>query len=112
MTRQMILFAPAILIMPLATGLITAQTSLADPAVNECKAKPDSTAPSGSHWYYRVNRTDNRHCWFLGAEGGKVRPCYSPLSPNPSALARPIRYASLLPGRHFSSVPWHCYLRA
>src|SRR5262249_52893162 len=39
----------------------------------ECKAKPDSTAPSGSHWYYRVNRTDNRHCWFLGAEGGKVR---------------------------------------
>jgi len=73
MTMRMILFAPAILIMPLATGLITAQTSLAESAVNECKAKPDSTAPSGSHWYYRVNRTDNRHCWYLGAEGGKVR---------------------------------------
>ena len=66
-------FVPAILIMPLATGLVTVQTSRAEPAVDECKTKPDSSAPTGSHWYYRVNRADQRHCWYLGPEGVKVR---------------------------------------
>jgi hypothetical protein len=73
MPRPMMFFVPAILIMPLASTLATAQTSVAEPAADECKAKPDSPAPSGSHWYYRVNRTDQRHCWYLGPEGRKVR---------------------------------------
>src|SRR5262249_33648913 len=60
-------------IMSLVTVLVTVQTSLAEPAVDECKTKPDSSAPAGSHWYYRVNRTDQRHCWYLGPEGRKVR---------------------------------------
>jgi hypothetical protein len=69
----MMFFVPAILMMPLATGLVTVQTSLAEPAVDECKTKPDSSAPAGSHWYYRVNRAEQRHCWYLGPEGVKVR---------------------------------------
>ncbi len=74
MTRTiMMLLVPAILIVPLATDLVTVQPSRAEPAVNECKTKPDSSAPAGSHWYYRVNRADQRHCWYLGAEGVKVR---------------------------------------
>jgi len=67
------LLVPAILIVPLATDLVTVQPSRAEPTVNECKTKPDSSAPAGSHWYYRVNRADQRHCWYLGAEGVKVR---------------------------------------
>ena len=66
-------FVSVILFMPLATVLVTAQTSLAEPAADECKTKPGPSAPPGSHWYYRVNRTDQRHCWFLGPEGAKVR---------------------------------------
>jgi len=58
--------------MPLGTVLVTAQTSLAEPAADECKTKPGSSAPPGSHWYYRINRTDQRRCWFLGPEGAKV----------------------------------------
>lgn len=73
MPRPMIFFVPAILIMPLAAVLATAQSTLADPGADECKAKPDSPAPAGSHWYYRVNRADQRHCWYLGPEGRKVR---------------------------------------
>jgi hypothetical protein len=42
-------------------------------AADECLAKPGGTAPQGSHWYYRVNRADGRHCWYLGPEGQKVR---------------------------------------
>jgi hypothetical protein len=73
MPRPMMFFVPAILFMPLGTVLVTAQTSLAEPAADECKTKPGSSAPPGSHWYYRINRTDQRRCWFLGPEGAKVR---------------------------------------
>ena len=66
-------FVPAILFVLLGTVLVTAQTSLAEPAAEECKTKPGSSAPPGSHWYYRINRTDQRRCWFLGPEGAKVR---------------------------------------
>src|SRR5262249_35527633 len=73
MPRPMMFFVPAILFMPLGTVLVSAQTSLAEPAADECKTKPGSSAPPGSHWYYRINRTDQRRCWFLGPEGAKVR---------------------------------------
>src|SRR5215831_11645816 len=66
MPRPMMFFVPAILLMPLGTVLVSAQTSLAEPAAEECKTKPGSSAPPGSHWYYR-------RCWFLGPEGAKVR---------------------------------------
>jgi hypothetical protein len=69
----MMFFVPAILFMLLGTVLVTAQTSLAEPAADECKTKPGSSAPPGSHWYYRINRTDQRRCWFLGPEGAKLR---------------------------------------
>ena len=73
MPRPIMFFVPAILFMPLGTVLVTAQTSLAEPASDECKTKPGSSAPPGSHWYYLINRTDQRRCWFLGPEGAKVR---------------------------------------
>jgi hypothetical protein len=73
MPRPVIFFVAAILIVPLATVLGTGQRSVAEPAVDECKTAPGSSAPPGSHWYYRVKRTDQRHCWFLGPEGAQVR---------------------------------------
>jgi hypothetical protein len=36
-------------------------------SAEECRAAPGSTAPSGSRWLYRIDRTYHRHCWFLGA---------------------------------------------
>src|SRR5262249_57482815 len=73
MPRPMMFSVPPILFTPLGTVLVSAQTSLAEPAAEECKTKPGSSAPPGSHWYYRINRTDQRRCWFLGPEGAKVR---------------------------------------
>ena len=73
MPRPMMFFVPAILVMPVVTVLLTGQTSVAEPAVDECKTEPGSSAPPGSHWYYRVNRADQRHCWYLGPEGAQVR---------------------------------------
>jgi hypothetical protein len=42
-------------------------------AADECLSGPKGVAPKGSHWYYRVDRSNGRHCWYLGAEGQRVR---------------------------------------
>src|SRR5260370_3770294 len=73
MQRLMFFFVSVILFMPVVTVLVTEKTSLAEPAADECKTNPGRAAPTGSHWDYRVNGTDQRHCWFLGPEGAKVR---------------------------------------
>ena len=35
----------------------------------DCLAAPNSPAPQGSHWYYRLDRTNQRKCWYLRAPG-------------------------------------------
>ena len=42
-------------------------------AVDECLSKPNAPAPKGQHWYYRIDRTNNRQCWRLGPEGLRVQ---------------------------------------
>ena len=41
-------------------------------AASDCLTSPKSTAPEGQHWYYRVERSTKRQCWYLRAEGGKT----------------------------------------
>jgi hypothetical protein len=45
MSNPMMFFVPAIVVVPLVTILSTAQTSLAQPAADECKTEPGSSAP-------------------------------------------------------------------
>jgi hypothetical protein len=47
-----------------ATSLITVNFVH---SAEECRPGPGSTAPAGSRWLYRINRTDHRHCWFLNS---------------------------------------------
>jgi hypothetical protein len=62
--RQMV---PALLLVVPATAALWGGVEFVQ-AAEECKAKPGSTAPPGSGWYYRINRVDHRHCWFLGTK--------------------------------------------
>src|ERR1041385_4682604 len=55
-----------------SVGAISLGATTGD-AADECLSGPKGTAPQGSHWYYRVERSSGRHCWYLGAEGQKVR---------------------------------------
>jgi hypothetical protein len=69
-------------------------TMHASRAADDCVSEPNTTPPQGTHWYYRVDRTTHRQCWYLGAEGAKVRPhqqqSTSTLrSPTSSKAARP-----------------------
>jgi len=42
-------------------------------AADECLTKPNSPAPQGEHWYYRIDHANNRQCWRLGPEGLRVQ---------------------------------------
>lgn len=65
MLRSKIL--PAIFLVAPAVVLLTMRAGASLPAAEECRARPGLTTPRGAHWYYRVNRADKRHCWFLGS---------------------------------------------
>ena len=73
MPKRMTLFVSAILVIVIAAVALTARTSVAQLAADECITKPNSTPPQGSHWYYRLDRATRRQCWYLGAEGAPVR---------------------------------------
>jgi hypothetical protein len=83
-------FVPIILGILLATGLST--PGFAEPAAQSedtCLTKPGSTSPQGRHWYYRVERATGRHCWYLGAQGTKVRARESDAAPARAPTAKP-----------------------
>jgi hypothetical protein len=52
-------------------GLMSLSDSRA--VADDCLASPNAASPPGTHWYYRVDRATHRQCWYLGAEGTKVR---------------------------------------
>ena len=66
MSRSRIL--PAILVVLPATVLLSLNTGVTGSIADVCRAKPGPSGPHGTHWHYRVNRTDQRHCWFLSLE--------------------------------------------
>lgn len=104
------MFVPASLIIALATVVLGAQASVAEPAADECKTTPGSSAPPGQHWYYRVNRSDQRHCWYLGAESTKVRAqtrekaSSSPAQPARGSFGNDAHYAAAADGDLTSAV--------
>ena len=71
MLRQKLL--PAILVVLPATAALMAQSTVVEATVDECRTKPGSATPPGTHWYYRVNRAHNQHCWYLSSAGAVVR---------------------------------------
>ena len=63
---------PGILVVLPSTMLVTAQPSFGGSTSVECRAGPGASAPAGLHWYYRVDRANNRHCWYLQTDGLRV----------------------------------------
>jgi len=64
--------AYAMLALVFVAGMFAQSTPSAH-AADECLSKPNSPAPQGQHWYYRVDHANNRQCWRLGQEGLLVR---------------------------------------
>ena len=68
-----------------AVLLVTGHSSLGEAKGDECRAKPDGSAPAGLHWYYRVDRASNRHCWYLHEQGMRVHSLINATSHSPDA---------------------------
>jgi hypothetical protein len=66
-----------------AVILVAGHSSIGEAKGDECRAKPDSSAPAGLHWYYRVDRANNRHCWYLHEQGMRVHSLVHATTPNP-----------------------------
>jgi hypothetical protein len=73
-------------------------------AADDCMTKPGAAAPQGSHWYYHLDRTNHRQCWYLAAEGAKVRPhAGQAASPVRSQGAKPIARSQTTAGAALSA---------
>jgi hypothetical protein len=80
------------------------QTTEAEEAVTgECLSRPNKAAPDGSHWWYRIDRSTHRRCWYLGPERTGVRKSSRarretrPADPPPTETAPP-RSQPITPG--------------
>ena len=64
-----------------ATLLISGMSAVA-PAnaaqADDCLAAPNSTAPQGSRWYYRLDWATQRKCWYVRALGQPVQQAAPP----------------------------------
>jgi len=56
---------PGILVVLPTTILLTAQSSFGGSASDDCRTSPGPSAQAGLHWYYRTDRMNKRHCWYL-----------------------------------------------
>jgi hypothetical protein len=102
MRKPILLLGPAILAIVVPALVLTAGSSRAEPAADDCLAKPNSTSPEGRHWYYRIDRASKRRCWYLGPKGQEVRADSSTkrarlsraVSPKPLPSVQPVAEAT------------------
>jgi hypothetical protein len=60
-----------------------------------CLTAPNSPAPQGSHWYYRLDWATQHKCWYLRAPGQPAQQAAAP-----ATLARVISVQSVCAGDH------------
>ena len=74
----------------------------ATPAADECLAGPKGQAPAGSHWYYRIEQSSKRHCWYVRAQqearGQTATPDASTSTTLTSTTSVPPNAAATMPG--------------
>jgi hypothetical protein len=65
-------FAFAIFAGVLASTPLTTMSPEPADALDDCLSGPKEPTPPGAHWYYRVDHSNKRHCWYLKQDGEKV----------------------------------------
>jgi hypothetical protein len=61
----------AMLIGALASVTLVVAMNEVARATEACLSGPKGLAPTGSHWYYRIDHATKRNCWYVRAEGEK-----------------------------------------
>jgi hypothetical protein len=88
------MFASLLASAPLTT---TVSHGAVAPAADECLSGPKGQTPQGGHWYYRVDRSTKRHCWYLGEEREKLSQIAPPISSQPAKPVSPKPQAAIQP---------------
>ena len=59
---------------------------------DDCIAAPNSAAPEGSRWYYRLDRATQRKCWYVRALGQPAQQAAAPdkMAPSEPSYAIPV----------------------
>lgn len=71
---------------PSAASTANAAASTANAAA-DCLASPKGAAPQGQHWFYRLERSTKRQCWYLRAEGPKATQSAQATTDTPDAAS-------------------------
>src|SRR5262249_35059346 len=87
MRERSVLLASVTFVFFVIAGLAAKPTHAA--ATDDCLSRPNSPAPQGQHWYYRIDHANNRQCWRLGREGLRVQKSESKAEAVPAPVARP-----------------------
>ncbi|MEH2528170.1 MULTISPECIES: hypothetical protein [unclassified Bradyrhizobium] len=69
------------------TTAAEAATSATQAAADSCLSAPQGATPSGSHWYYRIDRTTKRQCWYLREESDRADDKFARAAPPASSPA-------------------------
>src|SRR5215217_7524473 len=64
-----------------------AATPATQAAADGCLSAPQGATPSGSHWYYRIDRVTKRQCWYLREESDTGEDKFARAAPPASAPA-------------------------
>ena len=69
------------------TTAAQAATPATQAAADGCLSAPQGATPSGSHWYYRIDRVTKRQCWYLREESDTGDDKFARAAPPASAPA-------------------------
>ncbi|MGN1288066.1 MAG: hypothetical protein ACI4XG_16020, partial [Bradyrhizobium sp.] len=65
-----------------------ANTDTAAKTADTCQSAPKGTAPAGSHWFYHLDRSTQKKCWYLGDARNKVVAKPATAQQQPAAAAQ------------------------
>ena len=86
MPKRAAKFLSAIFAGILAGAPLTTVSHSETVAADNCLSGPKGQTPPGSHWYYRIEHSTKRHCWYLREERDNL----SQAAPQNSSPAKPL----------------------
>ena len=72
---------------------------------DDCLTAPNSAAPQGSHWYYRLDRATQRQCWYTRAPGQPAHQVAAPATTGPATASHSTPTPSVARSRPVSAAP-------
>ena len=72
---------------------------------DDCLAEPNSSAPAGSHWYYHLDKTTQRKCWYIRATDQPAQPAAAQATSDGASLSPPPPISAEEPAAASANIP-------